>query len=222
MANQKTRGQQTVVGTSPDTQLHILRELSTEELARRSQQGCQASFTELVARFGNRLFRFLQHKTKNVQDAEDLVQDTFVKAYSNIHRYQDSWKFSTWLFTIAARLAYSHFRRLRSFRTVGPIESGDPGPRQMVAEQETRQSLWALAGDLSRNQYRALWLRYAEDMSIKEIAHVLRKSQVNVKVLLYRARLNLAKRLQKVTEENEAADQTPSRQTLSLMKVEGA
>lgn len=222
MAKQKTRGQQRVVGTSPDTQLHILRELSTEELARRSQQGCQASFAELVARFGNRLFRFLQHKTNNVQDAEDLVQDTFVKAYRNIHRYQDSWKFSTWLFTIAARLAYSHFRRLRSFRKVGRIESGDPGPEKMVAEQETRLNLWALAGDLSSNQYQVLCLKYGQDMSIKEIAHVLRKSQVNVKVLLYRARLNLAKRLKKLTEENEAADQKPSRQTLSLMKVEGA
>ena len=105
---------------------------------------------------------------------------------------------------------------------VGQIESGGLGPAQMVAEQETRQSLWALARNLSRNQYLALWLKYGQDMSIKEIALVLRKSQVNVRVLLYRARVNLAKRLQKVTVENEAADQTPSRQTLSLMKVEGA
>ena len=105
---------------------------------------------------------------------------------------------------------------------VGRIESDDLEPGQMVAEQETRQSLWALARDLSRNQYQVLWLKYGRDMSIKEIAQVLRKSQVNVKVLLYRARINLAKRLQKVTVENEAADQTPSRQTLSLMKVEGA
>jgi len=231
MAKAKRRGQQSAVGTSPDLQLHILRALSAEELARRSQQqGCQASFAELVDRFGKRLFRFLCHRTGNAQDAEDLVQDTFVKAYRNIHRYQDSWKFSTWLFTIAARLANSHFRRSRSLRLVGQIESGNPGPGQMVEEQETRQSLWALAGDLSRNQYQALWLKYGQDMSIKEISHVLGKSQVNVKVILYRARVNLAKRLQKVTEEtespafgrNEAAEQTPSRQTLSLMKVEGA
>lgn len=222
MAKEKRTGQQSAVGTSRDLQLHILRALSAEELARRSQQGCQASFAELVARFGNRLFQFLCYKMNNVQDAEDLVQDTFVKAYRNIHRYQDSWKFSTWLFTIAVRLANSHFRRLRPFHTVGRIESDDLEPGQMLVEQETRQSLWALARDLSRNQYQVLWLKYGQDMSIKEIAQVLRKSQVNVKVLLYRARVNLAKRLQKVTVENEAADQTPSRQTLSLMKVEGA
>lgn len=222
MAKKQRKGQQSAVGTSPDPQLHILRALSAEELARRSQQGCRASFAELVARFGNRLFRFLCYKMNNVQDAEDLVQDTFVKAYRNIHRYQDSWKFSTWLFTIAVRLANSHFRRSRSFRMVGQIESGDLEPGQMLAEQETRQGLWALARDLSGNQYQALWLKYGQDMSIKEIAQVLRKSQVNVKVLLYRARVNLAKRLQKVAVENEAVDQTPSRQALSLMKVEGA
>lgn len=89
-------------------------------------------------------------------------------------------------------------------------------------QQETQQGLWALARGLSRNQYRALWLRYAEDMSIKEIAQVLRKSQVNVRVLLYRARINLAKKLQKVTAEDEAADKTSSKEVLSFMKVEGA
>ena len=222
MAKKQRKGDPDIGGPESPLLPHILRTLSAEELARRSQQGCQASFAELVARFGKRLFRFLRYKMNNVQDAEDLVQDTFVKAYQNIHRYQDSWKFSTWLFTIAVRLANSHFRRSRSFRMVGQIESDCLEPGQMVAEQETRQGLWALARDLSGNQYQALWLKYGQDMSIKEIALVLRKSQVNVKVLLYRARVNLAKRLQKVTVENEAADQTPSRQALSLMKVEGA
>ena len=222
MAKAKRTGQQSTVGTSPGLQRQMLRALSAEELARRSQQGCQASFAELVDRFGKRLFWFLRHRTGNAHDAEDLVQDTFVKAYQNIHRYQDSRKFSTWLFTIAVRLANSHFRKSRSFRMVGRIESGDLEPGQMLAEQEAQKCLWALARNLSRNQYQVLWLKYGQDMSIKEIAQVLRKSQVNVKVLLYRARVNLAKRLQKVTVENEAADQTPSRQTLSLMKVEGA
>ena len=175
-----------------------------------------------MARFGKRLFQFLHHRTGNAQDAEDLVQDTFVKAYKNIHRYRDSWKFSTWLFTIAARLANSHYRRTRPSRAVGHIESGKSEPVDALDQQVTQQGLWALARGLSMNQYRALWLRYAEDMSIKEIALVMRKSQVNVRVLLYRARINLAKKLQKVTAEDEAADKTSSKEVLSFMKVEGA
>lgn len=199
-----------------------LRALSAEELARQAQQGCEPSFAELAERYGVRLFHFLHHKTGNVQDAEDLVQDTFVKAYQNIHRYRCSWKFSTWLFTIARRLASSHYRSLRRSQTVAEVESGSLEPGEMVTQEEARQSLWAMARGLSRNQYQALWLKYAEDMSIKEIAQVLRKSQVNVKVILYRARVNLAERLLNAAAENEAADQISPKEALSFMKVEGA
>jgi len=222
MAKEPTKGQQNTVGKDSCPQRQILRALSAEELARRSQRGCRESFAELVERYGIRLFKFLRYKTNNLQDAEDLVQESFVRAYENIHRYRSSWKFSTWLFTIAARLAYSHFRRSRSFQTVGQIESSGPEPGQMVEEQETQQNLWTMAKDLSSNQYQALWLKYAQDMSIKEIARVMRKSQVNVKVLLYRARINLAKRLQNVDVENEVKVHTSSKEILSFMKVEGA
>ncbi|MHC4543400.1 MAG: RNA polymerase sigma factor [Planctomycetota bacterium] len=222
MAKKQRKGNSDKVGSSSDSQPNILRALSAEELVRRSQGGCRVSFAELVERYGIRLFRFLRYKTNSLQDAEDLVQDSFVKAYENIHCYKDSWKFSTWLFTIAARLAYSHFRKSHSCRMIEDIESEDLQPGQMVVDKETRQSLWALARDLSMNQYQALWLKYGQDMSIKEIAMVLRKSQVNVKVLLYRARINLAKRLQNVDVENEVQVHTSSKEILSYMKVEGA
>ena len=227
MAKKPTKGQQnnglqTIESSGPNTNPDILRALSAEELARRSQQGCRRSFAELVERYGISLFRFLRYKTNNIQDAEDLVQESFVRAYENIHRYNDSWKFSTWLFTIAARLASSHFRKSRSFQTVEDIVSPTSGPGQMVVQKETQQGLWALARGLSMNQYQALWLKYGQDMSIKEIARVLRKSQVNVKVLLYRARINLAKKLQNVDAENQVQADTSSKQLVSIMKVEGA
>jgi RNA polymerase sigma-70 factor (ECF subfamily) len=219
---QRNNGQQNIKAASSNPKPDILRALSAEELARRSKQGCRRSFAELVERYGISLFRFLRYKTNNIQDAEDLVQEAFVRAYENIHRYNDSWKFSTWLFTIAARLASSHFRKSRSFQTVEDIQSPASGPGQMVVDRETKQGLWELARGLSMNQYQALWLKYGQDMSIKEIARVLRKSQVNVKVLLYRARINLAKRLQNVDVENQVQANTSSKQILSLVKVEGA
>jgi RNA polymerase sigma-70 factor (ECF subfamily) len=222
MAKKPKSEQQNAVKSRYNPQTEMLRVLSAEELARRSQQGCRESFAELVARFGNRLFHFLHHKTNNAQDAEDLVQDTFVKAYKNIHRYQDSWKFSTWLFTIAARLANSHFRRSHSLRMVEEIEAQNPEPGQILADHESRQGLWALARQLSVNQYLVLWLKYGQDMSIKDISLVSGKSQVNVKVLLYRARINLAKKLKMVTVENEATGHMSSNEILSFMKVEGA
>ncbi len=207
---------------SLDARYPTLCALSAEELARQVQQGCQDSFAELVERYGNRLLQFLRNKTGSVQDAEDLVQDTFVKAYQNIHRYRDSWTFSTWLFTIAKRLSISRYRSRRYLKPAGKLESEVAESVDAYAREQICSSLWATARSLTENQYQALWLKYAQDMSIKDIAAVMGKTQVNVKVLLYRARTNLAKRLRNVAANDEAADKTSPRQTPSLMKFEGA
>ncbi len=81
MAKEPKKGQQNTVGKDSLPQRQVLRALSAEELARRSQQGCRASFAELVERYGIGLFKFLCYKTNNLQDAEGLVQEAFVRAY---------------------------------------------------------------------------------------------------------------------------------------------
>jgi len=178
----------------------ILRDLDSEELAWRAKQGCQASFTELVHRYAPRLQMFLRRKTRQSHEVEDLVQDTFVKAYQNLGRYDDSWKFSTWLFTIARRLAVSRHRRREPHPAALdlPLEVCDD---KAIDKQDQQESLWAMVAELPDGQQQALWLKYTEDMSVKEIAKAMGKSQVCVKVLLYRARVSLAKRL---TEHPEA------------------
>jgi RNA polymerase sigma-70 factor (ECF subfamily) len=229
MGKKEASSRQSVVKLSYNrqTQLQIL---SAEELALRSQQGCQECFEELVERYNVRLYQFLRSRTAGVQDAEDLVQDTFVKAYRNIHRYRTSWRFSTWLFTIGSRLATSHHRSLLRRQAVAKIEAKNINPADTTVQQETFDGLWAIARDLSKDQYQALWLKYAEDMSIKEIAKVLKKTQVGVKVLLYRARTNLARRLRNIAAEpvrhscggNETAAQPLPKEQIPVMKVEGA
>ena len=212
-----------------------LQALSAEELALRSQHGCQECFEELVERYSVRLYQFLRNKTASIQDAEDLVQETFVKAYRNIHRYRSSWKFSTWLFTIGARLATSHHRSLfrRQANTswrVAEIKAENIRHADVVMQQETFEGLWAIARSLSKDQYQALWLKYAEDMSIKEIAKVLKKTQISAKVLLYRARTNLARRLRNIAAEpvrhpcggNEPVAKPLPKEQIPIMKVEGA
>ncbi len=198
-----------------------LQALSAEELARRSQQGCRASFAELVERYGIRLLRFLRHQTNNLHDAEDLVQDTFIRAYANIDRYRSTYKFSTWLFTIARNLACSRLRRQCRKKPLLKARTAEPGPRQKIVQKETRQSLWATAQTLSSNQHQALWLRYAEDMPIREIAKVMCKSQVSVKVTLCRARVRLAETLQNMAAKEVESPKASSKKTLAFMKVEG-
>ena len=196
--------------------------MSAEELARRSQQGCRASFGELVERYGVRLCRFLRHQTNNLHDAEDLVQDTFVRAYANIERYRCTYKFSTWLFTIGRNLACSRLRRKHRSKPVSEAKPAEPGPSEKIAQRETRQGLWATAQTLSSNQYQALWLKYAEDMPIREIAKVMCKSQVSVKVTLCRARTRLAERLQIIAAAGKASGKASLKETLAFIKVEGA
>lgn len=181
-------GRRTVGGSA------TLCELTSEELAWHAGRGCQASFAELVHRYAPKLQAFLRRRTHDRHEAEDLVQDTFIKAYRSLGRYDESWRFSTWLFTIASRAAVSHHRRRRPQCARPALQA--PACDEAAEKREQRESLWAAAAQLPEGQYRSLWLKYGEDMSIKEIARVIGKSQVCVKVLLYRARIALAQRLQ--------------------------
>ena len=83
---------------------------SDDELARRAQQGCEASFESLLRRFQTPVLHFLRRQGASA-DAEDLTQETFLRAYENLHRYDRRWAFSTWLFTIARRTSINHRRR---------------------------------------------------------------------------------------------------------------
>ena len=199
-----------------------LRALSSEELAWRSKEGCQASFAQLVERHAPRLLCFLSRRTGNIHDAEDLVQDTFVRALENIHRYRKTWRFSTWLFTIAARLATSHYRKTQTARGFSKIASNVACPSTILSQREQRRSLWSQAMELSESQYKALWLKYAEDMSIKDIARVMGKSQISVKVLLYRARAGLAQRMQDKKAKEGAEYTSRTTRELHEIKTEGA
>jgi RNA polymerase sigma-70 factor, ECF subfamily len=171
-----------------------LGELTSEELAWQAGRGCQASFAELVRRFAPKLQAFLRHRIGDRHEAEDIVQDTFLRAYENLERYDSSWRFSTWLFTIASRAAVSHHRRKHLPCVRSDVQA--PACDEVAQKREQREGLWAMAAQLPEGQYRSLWLRYVEDMPIKEIARAMGKSQVCVKVLLYRARANLARYLE--------------------------
>lgn len=184
-----------------------------EELALYAQRGCRESFAELVRRHRKKLLFVMQGYTSNFHDAEDLVQETFVRAYRNIRKYRDKFKFSTWLFTIARRLAINHFRQLKrdSMYQASVLENISDVSKQAETPDF---SLWSLAQKLSSDQYHVLWFKYAGNMSIKDISRIMGKSRVNVKVLLYRARQNLAQQLKSSPMNNCAAHQKMPKQEL--------
>ncbi len=165
--------------------------LGDEELALRAQAGCAQSFEELVRRYQVPTLHFLQRLGAG-GEAEDLLQETFVRAYRNLGQYRPKWRFVTWLFTIARRVRLNHQRRQipeARGEAVEGMASPGPGPPELAAAAEDRQRLWDLAARiLSHEECSALWLFYVEEMSAREIAAVLERSWVSIKTMLFRAR----------------------------------
>jgi RNA polymerase sigma-70 factor (ECF subfamily) len=175
-------------------------EPSAEELARDARAGSEASYATLVGLFQKPLYQYLRFRTQSAADAEELVHESFVRAWRNLERYDERWRFSTWLYTIARREAAS-FHRRRRINTApdGMPIAFDPCPEPVMAlgDAEVRGALWDLARRLlSVEQFDALWLRYAEDLTPREIAAVFDRDASSVRVLLFRARRSLAAHLQ--------------------------
>jgi RNA polymerase sigma-70 factor (ECF subfamily) len=179
---------------------------SDEELAAETCGGCMASFEELVYRYEKRIYGFALNSCRQSTDAREVTQDTFIRAYQAIAQFDSRYSFATWLFTIARRKCIDHYRAAPR-RELEPIPDG-PGeidPSEVLARREEQENLWHLARRyLGDAQFQALWLRYAEDMSVAEAARVLGKTQTHVKVLLFRARQTLGATLQ-----NQAGSPVP-------------
>lgn len=167
-----------------------------EELALEAQAGSRRCFEELTARYSPKLFHFLRPKISNVSDVEDIIQETFYKLYKNIFRYDPKWKFSTWIYTAVNRQAISHYRSKKNKNVQGMPVQTDADPAETLIQETQNQNLWRLARNLKANQYEVLWLRYVEDLPLKEIAKIIRKSYTAARLLLHRARLNLGKQFQ--------------------------
>ena len=195
-----------------------------QRLAREAQQGSVAGFEELVRRYQVPLLHFLRNRTRNAADAEDLLQDTFLRAYENLHRYRPSYRFSTWLFTIAHRISLNAGRKRRLPRAADGVESLPDDrrePEAVAIEKEQRGRLWDLAATkLSQPKMTALWLYYVEQMPIAEIAKVLNRSHVATKTLLFRARGELRSLLQEMKPDMVDRKKGTSARSSSPTKVE--
>ena len=170
---------------------------SDSELARQTQAGSAAAFEQLVHRYEHRVHAFVAQFCRNATDAREVTQDAFVKASQIMNQFDPRREFAPWLFTIARR------KCIDRHRTAPPpadaplpelVEEDNPG--ELLVRHEDRQQLWQLARRcLPDIQYQALWLRYTEDMDVAQIAQVLGKTRVHVKVLLFRARQMLGREL---------------------------
>ncbi len=148
-----------------------------------------AAFGTLVSRHHPRVFAFLLALTRHRQDAEDLTQETFLRAWKKFHRYDPALPLLPWLFTIARRLSISALRRARPI----PVEAITPS-----LPESTSRALWlweVAKAHLTPDAYGALWLHYREELPLKEIATIMGKREGAIKVILHRARKSLAEKV---------------------------
>ncbi len=169
------------------------------------------AFETLVGNYQNRLVGILFHVVGNIDEAEDLCQETFLRIYKARKGYRPRAKFSTWLFTIANNLALNHLRN-KGKKTSLPIGNATSSQsvasvgRQLVAREGTpsAQMRKAELSDLVReaiavlndDQKMAVLLNKFEEMSYSEIADVMGRSPAAVKSLLARARTQLREQLE--------------------------
>jgi RNA polymerase sigma-70 factor (ECF subfamily) len=160
-----------------------------------ASRGSRHAFEQLVHLHHQRVLNFVYQMTRQRQDAEDLTQQTFVKAFQHIDRVDSTRPIINWLLTIARRTALNHFRSARKWEFVpADLACSDPSPARQLEQQERSDNLWARARRvLSQREFEVLWLRVAEELSVEETARVVGLTQIHVKVLLHRARQHLLK-----------------------------
>lgn len=172
------------------------------ELSMRARAGCVESFAALAARHQVAIVHYvawmLGRGGRTRCDAEDLAQQTFLRAYSDLDTYRGDGPFAAWLFAIARRTCLNHLRgERRRIARLSALRPGDvdpaPGPDEAAAAAEGRRVLWDLARrTLPERQFTALWLHYVEALPVAGIATVLARSPAAVKLLLLRGRRRLA------------------------------
>lgn len=169
--------------------------MATEEkLIELAKEGSVAAFGKLVETYQNRLLRFLLPRCRSRADAEDALQDTFVNAYRYLGSYNPRWRFSTWLYRIAIRNASKIVDNNSGEQGISPADDSDPLEACIAASE--RENLWLTARrTLSADAYSAMWLRYVEDMPVKEVARTMEKPISWTKVTLMRSRQRLGREL---------------------------
>jgi RNA polymerase sigma-70 factor (ECF subfamily) len=175
------------------------------EIVHRVQAGDVAAFDGLILKYRERVLGLIYHMTSNREDAADLAQDSFIKAFQSIHRFQGQSAFFTWLYRIAVNSALSHLRkhRFRSFFSLEKIDGDEPVSREIIdaltdksgADRDTyvhelQEKLNEAMQKLSIRHRTVVTLFEIDGLSHQEIAEIMDTSVGTV-----RSRLHYAKQL---------------------------
>jgi RNA polymerase sigma factor (sigma-70 family) len=167
------------------------------------------AFAHLVDAYKNMVFSLAFKMTKNREEAEEISQDTFTKAYKNIHKFKGDSRFSTWLYRIAYHACLDAIKKNKSHNnlseineiTYNQIASVDT-ILQGIERKERAKVINDCLLKLPEEERSLIWMFYFDELSLKEIIEVTQISEANLKVKLHRAR----KKLLAIVKENVAPE----------------
>ena len=180
-------------------------------LIRRCLAGDEKAYRDLVEMYQPRIYSLALRMVRRAEDAEDVVQETFVRMFRALDRYDPNRPFGAWLFSIASRLCIDQLRR-RKLQPISltqkdrdddeyEIEVVDPGPRpdDVTARVEEEERTRALIDSLPPHYRIVVLLRHQQDLAYEEIAEALHLPLGTVKARIHRARALLKERLERET-----------------------
>ncbi len=187
-------------------------EWTDQEAAARARSGDQGAFGVLVERHSHAIFRLAFRMSGNEHDAEDLVQETFLRAYTQLCKFDDRASFGTWIYRICVNCSLDLIRRRRLRREQQPLEDGndgvnywlekvaghDPSPERLSQSQQIAELLGPAMDRLSETERSAFLLRHYEGCNIEQIAGLLGVRPGAAKHSIFRAVQKLRRALQLV------------------------
>ena len=167
---------------------------SEQELIVKAKSGDRDALTQIVSDCWHPLYRLISYKTGKPEEAQDIVQETFFRAFRSLSSYQvTETKFSTWLGRIAANLITDSWRKQGRTPVLHNLDEtqtqyvGDSDPAEQVIQAETQKKLAALIEELPTEQRQVIEMRILAGLPLKEAASALNKSEAAVKMLQQRA-----------------------------------
>ncbi|MFR5602513.1 MAG: RNA polymerase sigma factor [Lachnospiraceae bacterium] len=179
-----------------------------EYVVERMREGDEEAFDQLFAWYQNKIFRMAYLISGNYADSEDIVQETFVKCYSNRHQLKDVSGFQSWLYQILTRTAWRYCRKSRREQPVETLfdqelESGELLPLDQVLQSEESMVVRREINRLPLKQRTVVIYYYYNDMTTKEIARVTGCMEGTVKSRLFTARKRLEQALKQWTMDEK-------------------
>lgn len=178
-------------------------------LAKLARKGDQRAFAEIVELYKDKLYHLGYRMTGNRQEAEDVVQDTFLRVFRNLDRYDENQKFSTWIYRIATNLCIDRLRKRKSVYSLDAesgdhegldgysmLPSDDRTPESELMLSETQRIIHEAMETLPPKYKSVMVLRYMQDLSLQEISDVLNMPVTTVKTRVHRGREFMRKKLE--------------------------